>query len=45
MGSLYFTKHLRDVVVVVVVDVEVRKLVPKIDRKLKLGDEVRKLVQ
>lgn len=41
MGSLYFTKHLRDVVVVVVV-VEVRKLVPK---NLKLGDEVRKLVQ
>ena len=44
MGSLYFTKHLRDVVVVVA-DVEVRKLVPKIDRKLKLEDEVRKLVQ
>ena len=41
MGSLYFTKHLRDVVVVAVV-VEVRKLVPK---NLKLGDEVRKLVQ
>ena len=41
MGSLYFTKHLRDVVVVVVV-VKVRKLVPK---NLKLGDEVRKLVQ
>ena len=41
MGSVYFTKHLRDVVVVVVV-VEVRKLVPK---NLKLGDEVRKLVQ
>ena len=44
MGSLYFTKDLRDVVVVVV-EVEVRKLVPKIDQKLKLGDEVRKLVQ
>ena len=44
MGSLYFTKHLLDVVVDVVV-VEVRKLVPKIDPKLKLGDEVRKLVQ
>jgi hypothetical protein len=42
MGSLYFTKHLRDVVVVVVVVVKVRKLVPK---NLKLGDEVRKLVQ